>query len=282
MIDLHTHSSASDGELQPEELIREAHARGLSAVALTDHDGTAGIAPALAAGAALGITVIGGVELSTDPPWSGSAHLLGYGVDPDDGALIGLLDRMCRGRERRLVAMVEKLGELGVPVAADAIRARAAGEAIGRPQIAKEIVARGHATDVPEAFLRFLRYGAPAYVQRDRLPLEEAIRVLREAGGAAVLAHPGSLRISVDELAGYLPRLCDAGLQGLEVSHPDHDEAQMAGLSALARAHGLIATGGSDFHGPGVKPDAQLGHGTGGRPIDDALLEGLAEILGLR
>jgi predicted metal-dependent phosphoesterase TrpH len=253
--DLHTHTTASDGTLTPAELVRLALDRGLEVLAVTDHDTVAGVAPALEAAAGSGLCVLPGVELSALHS-GGGLHLLGYGFDPAAGGLDVRLRALTMGREERARAILRLLAELGVPLSWDRVAALARG-AVGRPHIARALVAAGYARDMSDAFARFIGEGRPAYLPSGRLSVAEAVSLVREAGGEVALAHP-LLPAKPLDLARLLPELRDAGLTGIEVYHSEHDAAATARLRRLADSQGLWWTGGSDFHGPS-KPDAQLG-----------------------
>jgi predicted metal-dependent phosphoesterase TrpH len=223
-------------------------------LAVTDHDTLGGVAAALEAGRRHGVRVVPGVELSVAAP-SGSLHLLGYFREAAPRPLAGRLEEMRAAREARARAIVERLAAAGAPIAFDDVAARAAGP-IGRPHLADAVVAAGHARDRQDAFDRFLADGGPAAVPHSRLSPEEAVRLIADSGGAAALAHPASLRMAPDELSSFVARLASAGLRGIEVHRPDHVPERRDAYAALARRHGLVATGGSDFHDPGdeVRP----------------------------
>jgi len=277
VIDLHTHTSASDGTLAPAALVELAVAEGLSALAVTDHDTLDGLAEASSAGARAGLRVVPGIELAALPPWSDEreVHVLGYFVDPGAPRLRALLERMLRGRRERGASIVERLRAAGVAVELADILAAAQGEVVGRPHVADVLVRQGVVADRAEAFDRFLAFGRPAYVPRDLASLAEALETLRGAGGVPVLAHPGYTPIGVDELAGKLRRLRAWGLRGLECDYPSHDAGLTARLQRIAASHGLVATAGSDFHGPGLREGSRLGRATEGREIGDEVLERL-------
>lgn len=260
-IDLHLHSAFSDGELSPTALVRSAHRRGVRAIALTDHDTTDGLPEARAAGAELGVGIIAGIELST---WlDREVHLLGYFIDPDHPQLAETARRQQGARVRRLRAICDRLAALGFPLDAEAILAANPGN-VGRPHIARAMVAAGYARTTDEVFDRFLGNNGPAYVPIERLSTTTAIEIVHAAGGVAVLAHPG-----VDDLTDAVPELARAGLDGLEVDHPAHARSTRDRLRTLARAHDLVPTGGSDFHRR--QSPYQLGH----CGVDDA---GLARL----
>lgn len=260
-VDLHAHTTASDGALQPSELVALARQVGLAVLAVTDHDTTAGLDAALAT-AGGGLEVIPGVELSTDAP-EGEIHILGYFIDYRQPAFQAQLAELRDGRIGRAKAMVDRLRELGVPVSWERVQELAAG-AVGRPHIAQALVEAGHVASVTEAFERYLRRGGPAYVEREKLTPAGAVQMIRQVGGVAILAHPyildvyGQFKVRLP-LDRVLPELCAAGLQGLEAYYTNYTPATTAKLSAIAERFGLITTGGSDFHGGGTVPEAQLG-----------------------
>ena len=259
-IDLHAHSSRSDGVHEPADLVRLAAARGVRVLALSDHDTLAGVGEALAAGERLGVRVIPAVELNTESSW-GDLHLLAYFLDPRDSALETRLRWLRENRGRRIELMVERLGALGYPVSIDRVREIAAGGAslrsqgplsLGRPHLAQALVEAGHVESYDRAFETLISNDSPAYVQRVGLSPLEAVQLTAEHGGVASLAHPRTVR----NLIEVLPELVNAGLAGLEVYYPSHDAAATASLRALAQAHDLIPTGGSDFHGRGGRERA--------------------------
>ena len=229
--------------------MEQAHAAGLAALAVADHDTVGGIVEALAAGERLGIEVVPAVEINTDVGRR-ECHVLGYFVDPDSEALLETLDELREHRLRRGERMVAKLREAGVDVTMEKVLEMAAGAPVGRPHVARAIVEAGAVRSLASAFGRYLIPGAPGYVERYKLSPTEAIGIVRAAGGAACLAHPGK-----DSLEDLLPDMVSAGLAALEVYHVDHTSAISRRYEVLARRYGLVATGGSDSHGPdAVKP----------------------------
>lgn len=241
-VDLHTHSTASDGSRAPAEVIRAARAAGLAALALTDHDTIAGVAEACAAGTELGVRVVAGVELSA-VEHDVETHILGLHL-----AELGELDRrlvelrdMRMNRARRIV---ERLQQLGVAVSMDAVLDAAAGGAVGRPHVARALVAGGWVADFREAFERYLGNGRQAFVPKEHLSAAAAIEIIHRAGGLAILAHPGGLATRDRILA-----LTSAGLDGLEILHPSHSWDDSQRLDALAAELDLARSGGSDWHG---------------------------------
>ncbi len=241
-VDLHAHSTASDGSQAPAAAVQAAHAAGLSAFALTDHDTLAGIAEAQVAADALGLRLIPGVELSVHQA-DVEVHLLGLHIRDVD-ALQQRLEAFRGFRRVRAEAMVAKLNAAAIPVSFDAVLAEAAGGAIGRPHVARALVAGGWVRDMREAFDRWLAAGKPAYVDKERLDIADGIAMIHQAGGIAVYAHPGS-----DGRRGTIEPLVAAGLDGIEVRHPSHSREDELRLASLAAFFGLVVSGGSDWHG---------------------------------
>jgi len=257
-VDLHAHSTASDGAVAPGEVIRLAERKRLAVVALTDHDTTDGLAEAAAAAGPLGVRFVPGIEVSARFT-GGTLHLVGLGIDPRRRAVQGLARRLRASRDRRNPRMIEKLRALGVEISMAELRAVAGGEVLGRLHMATLLRRKGHVGSVGEAFRRYLGPGAPAFVDKERLEPAEAIDAIHDAGGLAVLAHPLQLNHGNDaQLERILRFLKRAGLDGLEVYHSDHADRQSRTYLDLARRLGLGVSGGSDFHGPD-KPDARLG-----------------------
>lgn len=269
--DLHFHSTCSDGVETPVQLAARAVAAGLSVAALTDHDAVHGIAAFEAAAAGTGLVAAGGAELSVEEDGE-DVHLLGLFVDPADAAFGERLARFRRVRDRRGEAMVARLAELGVELDLAALRAEAGDAALGRPHVARALVARGVVPDVEQAFLRYLGEGAPAFVPKAKWGLVEAIGAVRAAGGLAVLAHPVWYR----DLPGLLRKGVGAGLDGFEVFHPDHDGHEER-LLAEADRLGLLASGGSDFHSA-----AEGGKDLGERRLGESRWARLAEAAAAR
>ncbi|MBA3854750.1 MAG: hypothetical protein C0503_10050 [Gemmatimonas sp.] len=241
-VDLHAHSTASDGSLPPAAAVQAAHAAGLVAFALTDHDTLAGIAEAQRTADALGLRLIPGVELSVHQG-SDEVHLLGLHIRDVD-ALQDRLEAFRGYRRRRAEQMVEKLNSAAIPVTFDAVLEQAAGGAIGRPHVARALVAGGWVKDLREAFDRWLGAGKPAYVDKERLDIADGIAMIHDAGGIAVYAHPGS-----DGRRETIEPLVAAGLDGIEVRHPSHSREDELRLASLAAFFGLVVSGGSDWHG---------------------------------
>lgn len=229
-------------------MVRRARAAGLAAIALTDHDSTAGVVEAAAAGAALGVRVVPGCELSARAPW-GELHVLAYFVDAGDPRLQAFLDTTRAARRRRGAQMVTRLQALGVPIALEDVARAAGAGALGRPHVARALVAVGATADLNEAFARYLGRGRPAFVEKPLPALSEITTLVHAVGGLAVAAHLGDRGTAAE-----LRRLRDAGLDGVEVRHPSHTPAVEARLTRVATALGLAISGGSDWHG-----DSELG-----------------------
>ena len=276
MIDLHTHSTASDGTYSPAELVRLARETGLFALALTDHDTVEGLPQALAAAEEHGIRFVPGVEISVRFEGPGHCHILGYFVDPHSSSLRETLGLLQKARRERNRLMVERLQALGVDLTLEEVAARAGGGEIGRPHFAALLVEKGVVRSVEEAFERYLRKGAPAYVPKARLAPEEAFSAIRTAGGLPVLAHPVHLKLSAEELTRYVAGLKEMGLEGLEAYYTDHSREFTTLCLELARRYDLVPTGGSDFHGHN-KPDIKLGRGFGNLSVPDECYRRLRE-----
>jgi predicted metal-dependent phosphoesterase TrpH len=254
LIDLHSHSTASDGQYPAEQVAERAAAAGLRVWALTDHDSVAALVDAGAAAEARGIRFIGGIELSVHLDRR-EVHVLGHFVDPGSAALRSFEDLLAEKRRVRMGEIVEKLAAAGVALAPEEVERFSGGKTLGRPHVARAMVERGVVSSVKEAFDRYLGEGRPAYVGRYRLTAQEAIALVRGAGGAATLAHPGVNRIE----SGDLERLQGWGLVGVEAYHPDHVPSQREKYLGIARALDLVPTAGSDFHGEEVAPGRKLG-----------------------
>jgi hypothetical protein len=274
VIDLHAHTRFSDGSLTPTELVELAVHEGLRAIAITDHDTVDGLAEALAAGERLGVRVVPGVEVNIEHDQV-TMDVLGYflGGCPND-QLRERLAELRRYRDERNARIVARLDELGLPLDPEDLAALAENGAVGRPHIGEAMRRRGYVGSISEAFERYLRRGAPAWVDRRRLSLGSALRLLRGSGGLPVLAHPGILRTDEGGLERIVRDAARLGLAGIECYYPLHDGEATARFLALAARYGLAPTGGSDYHGS-VKPKARLGAGFAGARFPDELLDGL-------
>lgn len=264
-VDLHCHSTASDGTFAPVAVVQLAKDSGLSALALTDHDTVAGIPEAREAASKLGIDFLGGIEISAEFPHPGTMHILGYGVDPNHPALKNLTEQLLAGRDNRNPRIVEKLNEMGVAVTMEEWQAEAKGNVLGRPQLAAILMRKGYVSSIKQAFDKYIGQGAPAYFDKERLTPRQALERIRESGGLPVLAHPVQLRLENDaQLERQIKDLLDMGLAGIEVIHSDHDAQTIEKLIHLADKYNLLKTGGSDFHGTNKK-NISLGVANGHR-----------------
>ncbi len=272
-IDLHLHTTYSDGSHSPSEVIQFAHEVGVVALAITDHDIVEGIPEAMEAGATVGIEVIPGIELSSR--YDGrEIHILGYFFDRQDTTLHTRLNHQQTSRHERNPRVVEKLNQLGLELSYEDVKAKAGGGSVGRPHIANVLVNKGYVNSTKEAFDRYLAEGGPAYVSRELPDSSEAIAWIREAGGVPVLAHPHWTKRKGQELQVMCSTLKEAGLMGIEVFYGTHTKRQTSEYLELARKLDLLMTGGSDFHGA-AKPDIQVGRGRGDLKVTDKLLEPL-------
>jgi hypothetical protein len=283
MIDLHFHSTFSDGSETPEDIVADCKRLGLKAIALTDHDNMAGIPAFLESCRAEGITGIPGVEISAalDESYGedSTLHILGYGLDPQDSQVRELLGRVLDGRAWRNDQILEKLDDLGVGLDWDEVVACVEEDVIGRPHIAQAMVDREFVSTVQEAFDRYLAKGAPAYVDRYRLFPDEAIKMISDAGGLTFFAHPFTWMTDEKRLEEELRSYKERGLAGIEVFHSDHTEEQVVALLRIAKKVDLLISGGSDYHGE-TKPLIKLGTGRGNLDISDSYAEALIAALG--
>lgn len=275
LIDLHTHSNASDGTDTPAELVKKAKQANLSALALTDHDTLAGLPEAIAASRELGMEFIPGCEIAVASEY-GEIHLLGLWVKPDDTELNLALDTMLSARSKRNKAIVEKLQELGVNLKYADLENPAAGESIGRPHIAKALQTLGVVDSQREAFSKYLGRKSPAYVARELPSPERGVRLLRDAGATVAWAHPMLLRAPQEWVENTLEMLVRSGLEAIEAYHSEHSAEDSRFCVELASRHDLLLSGGSDYHG-GAKPGIALGSGKGGLRVALWVLEKLKQ-----
>lgn len=267
MIDLHTHSTASDGTYSPTALVELAAQTGVSVLALTDHDTTAGIAEASAAGERYGVTVIPGIEISIE--WQpGELHLLGLGIDPENTHLKSLIAHAQQKRIERNNAMIQLFRLSGIPIDEAALTGIAGGKIVGRPHFAQYLVQIRKAKNIRDAFDRYLGKGRPCYIDKETVSLEEGIQVVCRAGGVPVLAHPMSLYLSWAKLPVAIEDFKKKGLAGLEAWHSAARYGECVRLEQLAADLDLIVTAGSDFHGS-LRQERKLGKTVRNMPIDD-------------
>jgi predicted metal-dependent phosphoesterase TrpH len=277
MIDLHTHSTASDGSLTPSRLIEEAANRGLSAIALTDHDTIEGLEEAKKEADKRGIRFIPGVELEIQqggaaPP--GEFHLLGLGLTHPTRAFWDTMAELSRLREERNLKILDRMRELSIDAAYEDIQALSGGHSVGRPHFAALLVNRRIVKNQEQAFARYLGKGKPLYEPKAGLEFGRAVEIIRDSGGIAVLAHPMSLYVAWGRLPGMVEDLKSQGLDGIEAWHPTAKVRSCRRLEELGKSLNLFITAGSDFHGE-VRPDRKLGITAGDRQIEDSLLDAI-------
>jgi predicted metal-dependent phosphoesterase TrpH len=272
MIDLHTHSTFSDGSSTPSEVIDLAVEAGCSAIALTDHDGLAGLAEAEQRAQAAGIAFVRGCEVSASFQ-PGSLHLLCYFV-PVSGPLLDKLADLRADRERRNERLLGLLADLGIEITREEVELEAGSDVIGRPHFAAVLLRHGVVASVDEAFQRFLAKGAPAYVEREYVEPTEIFELAKQSGALTSIAHPMTLGLEPTELDRFLADFADSGATGLECYYSSYDDDLQAELVAMARRHGLVPTGGSDFHGT-FKPGLNVGTGRGNLRVPDDVLDEL-------
>ncbi len=264
-VDLHMHTTASDGDRSPTELVALAKEAGLGVIAVTDHDTTDGLLEALEAGREMGVEVIPGVEVSAFIE-TGQCHILGLGIDPQHAGLQTRLADIQYRRVNRNTLMIEKLNSLdelksrGIQLTLAEVEAQAGGDIVARPHFARVLMAHGLVNSVQEAFDEYLAEGKKGNVAKDKVTQEEAIQWIHDAGGVAILAHPNNLkRASHEETESYILQMCARGLDGIEARYNLHTPEDNARYVDLAARHGLLTSGGSDYHGVTIKPKVYLG-----------------------
>jgi hypothetical protein len=270
MIDLHTHSTCSDGSDSPTRIVDLAAAAGCSAVALTDHDGLSGIEAARARAGEVGIEFVSGCEVSCrfSP---GTLHVLCYFAEPGEGPLQDQLERLRSDRATRNDRLIERLNELGIPISEELLREEAGDATLGRPHFAAVLVRLGAVASYQDAFDNLLAKGGPAYFPKAFIDAQTTIATARGSGALAVLAHPLSLGLEPADLERQIAELADAGLAGVECWYGRYSTDERQGLLDIAARYGLVATGGSDFHGT-YKPDLRVGTGTGDLSVPETAL----------
>lgn len=268
---MHTHTTHSDGSASPEELIGLASAKRARAVAITDHDTVSAIVGARAVADRFGIEFVAGIEISAEYS-PGTMHILGYCIDDESTALAVKLDELQKARERRNPQIASRLRSLGFDISYDEVVEVAGNQVVGRPHFARLMIEKGYVASIQEAFDRFLKKDAEAYVEKARLSPGESIALIHEAGGVAVLAHPYQLKLSPHEVDQLVGELAGLGLDGIEAVYSRHSAAERASYSEVATRHGLLVTGGSDYHGS-YKPDISIVTGLGDLEVPYELLE---------
>lgn len=254
-VDLHVHTTASDGKFTPSDIVRKSAALGLTVISICDHDTVNGIAEALTAAQNFsGLRVIPGVEISTDVP-HGEVHVLGYFIDYFDEKLLTKLEKMRNSRQIRAQRMVEKLGSLGIHIEWQRVREIAGSGAIGRPHVAQAMVEKGYITSPKEAFAKYIGRDGPAYVEREKLTPVETVELILQSKGLPVLAHP----MTLNKPESMVIELKAAGLVGVEAYYDGHAAEDVESMVSLAKRHNLIATGGSDYHGQDESNETMIG-----------------------
>jgi len=270
LVDLHSHTTCSDGSATPAELVRLAASAAAAAIAITDHDTVEGLSEGRAAADKAGIEFIPGVEISAEFE-PGTMHILGYLVDESDKNLNAALEGLRLARRERNPRIAARLQDLGMDISYDEVANLAGNEVVGRPHFASLMVRKGYVTSIKEAFDRFLAKGAPAYVEKERLSPSDSIALIHKAGGVAVLAHPYQMKLNDDDTKDQIGHLKDLGLDGIEAIYSRLGPSERDRYANLAREMGLLVTGGSDFHGT-FKPDISLVNGLGDLEVPYELL----------
>ena len=271
MIDLHAHTTASDGTMSPNDLVILAKEHGIEAIAITDHDTVEGIPEAIAAGEREGVEIIPGLELSVEHN-PGSMHVLGLLIDNKNDQLNESLREIQLSRSTRNPKIIEKLNEFGLNLSIEEVEEISGGGQMGRPHIAAALIKNGYVRTIQEAFDRYLKKGASAYFERQRLTREEAVDVIHGAGGLVILAHPGTLGVNGQKLDSLLQELKDVGFDGIEVFYNNHSQAEEDRLMQAADKLGFLISGGTDFHGEN-KPAIKIGVGYGNMAIPYEVLQ---------
>lgn len=276
LIDLHAHSTCSDGTLTPTELVQLAKKQGLAALALTDHDTIEGLSEFMAAGAAQGLETIPGIEFAVfwEKYHRPEIHIVGLGFDPQHPALVEKMDFIQKSREERNERMCEKLTAIGLPIHLEEVKENAGGEVITRMHFANVLLEKGSIHTKEEAFSRYISNGMPGYAARETLSPAVCIRSIKEAGGAAILAHPTLYGLSLPQVEEVCREWMAYGLDGIECQYSTYTPAETKAITQLADKLGLLPSGGSDFHGKN-KPNIRLGSGKSNLAIPYALWEGL-------
>lgn len=274
IIDLHSHTTYSDGSASPEELIARASSKGARSIAITDHDTVDAFAEARAAADRFGVEFVPGIEISAEFS-PGTMHILGYCVDGESATLSEKLATLKSAREMRNPEIARRLEGLGFDITYDEVAQLAGNKVVGRPHFARLLVEKGYVRSIQEAFDRLLKKGAPAYVEKARLSPADSINLIHRAGGVAVLAHPYQLKLpSYDAVNELIAELAGLGLDGIEAIYSRHSTAERAAYSEIALRHHLLVTGGSDYHGS-YKPDIDVVTGLGDLEVSYDLLEAL-------
>lgn len=276
VIDLHTHSTCSDGSMTPTQLVKHAAENGIAAIALTDHDTVSGVEEAVAAGKEYGVEVIPAIEFSVKS--ATETHILGYYIDIDNEQIKEILKEIIEKRIERNAVTACLLQELGFDVTLEEAAALAPGGIVGRAHFARVMMNKGYVSSVKEAFEKYLSSGKPAYFGNQKLEAKTSIEAIHAAGGVAFLAHPHLIKLPDDKLENFLVELKSYGLDGLEGYYTDYDEAMKNKFQAMAKKHGLEISGGTDFHAA-MKPHIAIGKGTGNMAIPYSVLENIKNMV---
>lgn len=275
MIDLHTHTTASDGTFTPEQLIRHAHEVGISVISVTDHDTTDGLVKAKNEAEKVGVFFIPGIEISAEYSEQGTMHILGYFIDERHDSMVEALDFLKESRRLRNPKMIKLLNDAGMSITMEDVVDEAGGGQVGRPHFAKAMIKKGFVSSINEAFDKYIKKGGPSYVNKERLSPEKSIELILSAGGIPVIAHPKTLGVTAgNDLKKLIVTLVDYGLMGMECYYFSHTKTEIRYYVDLAEELGLLVTGGTDFHGDN-KPNIRLGVGKGSLRIPDELAEKL-------
>jgi len=276
-VDLHLHTTASDGVLRPSEIVRYAKAKELQAIAITDHDTIEGLKEGLSEGERIGFEVIPGIEISAEHS-PGSMHILGYFFDIHYPLLNERLGYLQKARAERNPKIVEKLNRLGINITFEEVVKASGGGQIGRPHVANVLIEKAYVKSFQEAFDRFLKKGAPAYVDKFRFTSKEALHFINKSKGVGVLAHPNTLGMNgYSDLEKLILKLVGEGLKGIEVYYPEHTTAEVAQYKTLAERYGLLKTGGTDYHGM-EKNGLDIGVGRGEMKLPYSIVENLKAV----
>lgn len=278
MIDLHVHTTASDGQYSPSEIITKAHEKKLKAIAITDHDTVSGLEEGIKQAKKLGVTFVPGVELNINNS-SGEFHLLGLGLKQISASFNEILSNLVKNREARNEQIIQKMQEEGISITYDEIKADFPDTVIGRPHFAYELVKKGVVKTRQQAFDIYLARGRKWYVERVGSNLDEAILAIKESGGIPVVAHPMSLYLSWGKLPDVLQNYYERGVVGIEAFHPGARVSECLRLEELAHKIGFIVTGGSDFHGEKIRSDRRIAHTCGGRRLEDSIWDNIKDLI---
>lgn len=278
MIDLHVHTTASDGQYSPTEIIQKAAEKNISVLAITDHDTISGLDEGKIAAKEAGITFVPGVELNINNP-TGEFHLLGLGLKTPSPSLLKILDDLVKNRDIRNLEIIHKIQEAGVDLSIEEMQADFPNTILGRPHFAAELVKKKVVKTRQLAFDKYLAKGRPWYVNRIGSNLDEAILAIKESGGSPVLAHPMSLYLSWGKLPDALQGFYERGIEGLEAFHPSARTSECFRLEELGKKIGYFITAGSDFHGERIRADRKLGHTCGDKKIEDKYWEEIKNII---